>query len=250
MDETAAREAGVCFVFASYGFGKASCPDAVIRSLAELPDVLTGLFGAGLLGKSSADFTALLASSSAVPGGGGASALAGAIGAALGDMVGELTIGKKKYADVEEEIKAAMTEARSLRVRLLSCVEKDAAAFEPLSKAYGIPKDDPDRNRIMEACLKDAAAVPLEIFDLCCEAISIQNIFAEKGSRLMISDAATGAALCRGALYGAAINVKVNTRLMKDRDYAEQLDRHIEDNLEKYAALAQEIFQSVVNKLS
>ena len=250
MDEAASRAAGVRFIFASYGFGKASCPDAVIRSFTELPDILTGLFGGGLLGKSSAEFTSLLASSSSVPGGGGASALAGAIGAALGDMVGELTLGKKKYKDVEDEIRDAMTAARDLRVRLLSCVEKDAAAFEPLSRAYGIPKDDPDRDRIMEACLKDAAAVPAEIFDLCCEAIAIQKVFAEKGSRLMISDAATGAALCRGALYGAAMNVRVNTRLMKDRDYAEQLDRHIREKLETYSSLAQEIYTSVEQKLS
>ena len=241
MDEAASR---------SYGFGKASCPDAVIRSISELPDVLTGLFGGGLLGESSAEFTSLLASPSSVPGGGGASALAGAIGAALGDMVGELTLGKKKYKDVEDEIREAMTAARDLRVRLLSCVEKDAAAFEPLSRAYGIPKDDPDRERVMEACLKDAAAVPAEIFDLCCEAIAIQKVFAEKGSRLMISDAATGAALCRGALYGAAMNVRVNTRLMKDRDYAEQLDRRISDKLETYASLAQEIYTNVEQKLS
>ena len=250
MDEAASRAAGVRFVFASYGFGKASCPDAVIRSISELPDILTGLFGGGLLGKSSAEFTSLLASPSSVPGGGGASALAGAIGAALGDMVGELTLGKKKYKDVEDEIREAMTAARALRVRLLSCVEKDAAAFEPLSRAYGIPKDDPDRERVMEACLKDAAAVPAEIFDLCCEAIEIQKIFAEKGSRLMISDAATGAALCRGALYGAAINVRVNTRLMKDRDYAEQLDRHIREKLVIYSSLAQEIYTGVEQKLS
>ena len=116
------------------------------------------------------EFTEQLASKAPVPGGGGASALVGAVGIALGDMVGELTVGKKKYADVEDEIRALMVRAQDLRVRLLACIEKDAAAFEPLSRAYGIPKDDPSRAEVMEACLRDAAGAPMEIFDLCCEA--------------------------------------------------------------------------------
>lgn len=193
-------------------------------------------------------FTELLASPAPVPGGGGASALAGAVGIALGDMVGELTVGKKKYADVEDEIKALMAKAQDLRVKLLACIEKDAAAFEPLSKAYGIPKDDPSRDEVMEQCLRDAAAAPLEIFDLCCEAINLQKEFAEKGSKLVISDAATGAALCRGALYGAAVNVKVNTRLMKDRAYAEKLNAHIDGAMEQYRILADQIYESVYRR--
>ena len=193
-------------------------------------------------------FTELLASPAPVPGGGGASALAGAVGIALGDMVGELTVGKKKYAGVEDEIKALMAKAQDLRVKLLACIEKDAAAFEPLSKAYGIPKDDPGRDEAMEQCLRDAAAAPLEIFDLCCEAINLQKEFAEKGSRLVISDTATGAALCRGALYGAAVNVKVNTGLMKDRACAEKLNAHIDGAMEQYRNLADQICESIYRR--
>ena len=195
------------------------------------------------------EFTEQLASPSSVPGGGGASALVGAIGIALADMVGEHTLGKKKYADVEEDIKSLMAKAQDLRARLVECVEKDAVAFEPLSKAYGIPKDDPDRDEILEKCLKDAAQVPLEIFDLCCEAIMICKEFGEKGSRMLISDAATGAADLRAALYGAAINVKVNTKLMKDREYASEIDSHVEHNLRKYAAVADKIFDIIYNNL-
>ena len=128
-----------------------------------------------MLNKSVTEFTEALASKAAVPGGGGASALVGAIGIALGDMVGELTVGKKKYADVEEDVKALMARAQELRVKLLDCVNKDAEAFEPLSRAYGIPKDDPTRDEVMEKCLRDAAAAPLEILDLCCEAIELQR---------------------------------------------------------------------------
>ena len=194
------------------------------------------------------EFTEKLASKSAVPGGGGASALAGAIGAALGDMVGELTVGKKKYADVEEDVKALMAKAQDLRVRLLACVEKDAVAFEPLSRAYGIPKDDPTRDEVMEKCLRDAAAAPLEILDLCCEAIELQRGFADKGSVLAISDAATGAAICRGAMYGAAVNVKVNTKAMKHRDYAEKINAHVDTQLEKYGKIAERVYEDVYRR--
>ena len=193
-------------------------------------------------------FTEQLASPAPVPGGGGASALVGAVGIALGDMVGELTVGKKKYANVEADIRALMDRAQDLRRRLLACVEKDAVAFEPLSRAYAIPKDDPGRDAIMEKCLRDAVAVPLEIFDLVCEAIEIERDFAQMGSKLVISDAATGVSFCRAALHGAAVNVKVNTRLMKDRAYADAIDRHVDEAMAKYTALADAVFHSVYQR--
>ena len=201
-----------------------------------------------LIEGSVASFTEKLASPAPVPGGGGASALVGAVGIALGDMVGELTVGKKKYADVEADIRTLMDRAQDLRVRLLACVEKDARAFEPLSRAYAIPKEDPARDQIMETCLRDAAAAPLEIFDLVCQAIEIQRDFAQKGSRLVISDAATGVSFCRAALEGAAVNVKVNTRLMQDRAYADAVNEHIDRGLATYRALADEVFASVYQR--
>ena len=194
------------------------------------------------------EFIVKLASKAPVPGGGGASALAGAIGIALGNMVGALTVGKKKYADVEDEIKDLMKKAETLSSRLLACIEKDAKAFEPLSKAYGIPKDDPSREEIMEKCLRAAAEVPMEILDLCCETIELLKDFGEKGSRIVISDAATGAAICRGAMYGAAINVKVNTKAMKDRAYAENLNQHVDEMLEKYGPMADDIYNRIMEK--
>ena len=202
---------------------------------------------ASLYKESCEKFTELLASPAAVPGGGGASALVGAIGIALGDMVGELTVGKKKYADVEEEIKALMVKAQDLRVKLLACIDHDAEAFEPLSKAYDIPKDDPARDEVLEKCLHDAAGAPMEIFDLSCEAIDILKEFGAKGSKMMISDAATGVAFAKAAMYGAAVNVKVNTKLMKDRDYAAAMNAHIEENLGKYSELADQIYNSIYN---
>lgn len=201
-----------------------------------------------MLNKSVTEFTEALASKAAVPGGGGASALVGAIGIALGDMVGELTVGKKKYADVEEDVKALMVRAQELRVKLLDCVNKDAEAFEPLSRAYGIPKDDPTRDEVMEKCLRDAAAAPLEILDLCCEAIDLQREFAAKGSVLAISDAATGVVFCWSAMYGAAVNVKVNTKSMKDREYAEKINAHVDEQIAKYRTVAEKVYQDVYGR--
>lgn len=190
------------------------------------------------------EFTEQLASPSSVPGGGGASALVAAIGIALGDMVGEHTVGKKKYAEVEGELRELMARAQDMRARLVECVDKDAEAFEPLSKAYKIPKDDPSRDEILEKCLKDAAQVPLEIFNICTEAIEVVKEFREKGSRLIISDAATGAVMLKGAMYGAAINVKVNTNLMKDREYADRIAGYVDGRIKEYEKMADEIFES------
>ena len=198
-----------------------------------------------LLESSVTSFTEQLASKSSVPGGGGASALVGAIGVALGDMVGEFTVGKKKYADVEEEIKALMARAQDLRVKLLACIEKDAAAFEPLSRAYGIPKDDPTRDEVMEKCLREGAAVPLEMLDLCCESVEVLREFGKKGSRIILSDAATGAIICYGAICGAAINVKVNTKSMKDREYAAKIDAHVDEQMNKYLPIAKETYDEI-----
>ena len=201
-----------------------------------------------MLDKSVTEFTELLASKAPVPGGGGASALVGAIGIALGDMVGELTVGKKKYAAVEEDVKALMAKAQDLRVRLLACVNKDAEAFEPLSKAYGIPKDDPARDEIMEKCLRAAAAPPLEILDLCCEAIELQREFADKGSALAVSDAATGVVFCWSAMYGAAVNVKVNTKAMKDREYAGKINARVDAQMAKYWPIAEKVYEDVYGR--
>lgn len=191
-----------------------------------------------------------LGSKAPVPGGGSTSALVGALAAALGRMSGALTVGKKKYADVENDLRDMMDHAQELREKLCACVQKDIDAFEPLSKAYAIPKDDPNRDGIMEKCLKTAASAPLEILDLCCEATVLNKEFSEKAGRLVISDAATGAALCWAALHGAALNVKVNTSAMKDRAYAGSVEQHVDEALEKYGGMAEETFYSVYGRYS
>lgn len=191
-------------------------------------------------------FTEELASPAPVPGGGGASALAGAIGISLGDMVGELTTGKKKYADVEEDIQALMKRAQALRVKLLGFVDGDAEAFAPLAKAYGIPKDDPTRGAVMESALQVACSVPMDILRICADAIDIIGEFAAKGSRLAVSDAGCGAILCKAAMQAASLNIYINTKSMKDRALAQALEAEADALLSGYTQKADDIFNSVM----
>ncbi len=195
------------------------------------------------------EFGEALASSAPAPGGGGASALCGALAAALGEMVANLTIGKKQYAASEERLLALRGRASAARHELLDMIDGDEAAFAPLAKAYALPKDAPGRAETLEECLRTAAAAPLRIAELCCEVIELCEGFADVGSRLVLSDAATGAALGRGALRGALLNVKVNTALMRERGTAEEFNERAEKMWKEYAARADEVCASVAEKL-
>ena len=199
------------------------------------------------------EFVEVLASKAPVPGGGGSSALVGAIGTALGNMVGSLTVGKKKYADVEEEMYELKGKADALQKELLHLIERDAEVFEPLSKAYCMPRnteeEKAEKARVMEIVLKDACSVPMEIMERCCEAIDLIEVFAEKGSTLAISDAGVGATFCKAALEGASLNVFINTKSMKNREYADELNKKADKMLSVYTKKAEEIYQSVAARL-
>ena len=195
------------------------------------------------------EFTEVLASRAPVPGGGGASALVGALGVALGEMVGNLTVGKKKYAAVEDDIRKLMQKTAALRNCLLELIDRDAEAFEPLSKAYGLPKETEaekaEKARVLEEALETACAVPLEIMEKCCEAIALHQEFAEKGSRRAISDVGVGVACCRAALAGASLNIFINTKSMANRERAEALNQKANQMLDQYMAVADKIFMDV-----
>ncbi len=190
-------------------------------------------------------FVEVLASDAPAPGGGGAAALVAAVGTALGNMVGSLTVGKKKYAAVEEEIIALKHKCDQLQKDLLDQVEMDEINFLPLAKAYGIPKDDPNRNKIMDEATVVACSTPMKIMELCCEAIECIKVFAEKGSRLAVSDAGCGAVCCKAALQAASLNVFINTKTLKDRAVAEELNAKALGMMAKYCPMADEIFDSV-----
>ena len=207
----------------------------------------------GFTKKTAEEFVEVLASKEPVPGGGGASALVGAVGCALGNMVGSLTVGKKKYADVEADIIALKEKADKLQAELLALVDEDAKAFEPLAKAYGMPKETEEEKaekaKVMEAALKTACGVPLEIMKKCCEAIELIEEFAAKGSRLALSDAGVGAAFCKAALYGASLNAFINTKAMADRECAEKLNKEANDMMAVYGKRADEVFDKVKGSL-
>ena len=206
-----------------------------------------------MLEKKTTEFLEVLSSAEPVPGGGGAAALTGAIGVALGNMVGSLTVGKKKYAEVEPEIIELKKRSDELQDKLLAMVEKDAKVFEPLSKAYGLPTETEEqkaeKERVMAIVLRDASDVPVQIMELVMEALDIVERFSQIGSRLAISDAGCAAACCRAALNAASLNVFINTKSMKDREYAEKLNAHTEEMLKNGSAKADAIFEAVKSGL-
>jgi formiminotetrahydrofolate cyclodeaminase len=199
------------------------------------------------------EFVKLLGSNEPTPGGGGAAALVGAVGVALGNMVASLTVGKKKYAEVEDEMRTLATKADILQDELLCLVEEDAEAFGPLAKAYGLPKETEaqkaEKDKILGEALHMACTAPLKIMEKCCVAIDMHREFAAKGSRLAVSDAGVGVAFCKAALKGASLNVFINTKAMKDREYARNINERAHDMLKQYEKAADEIFDSVLKQL-
>lgn len=207
-----------------------------------------------MLESSCLKFIAELSSKAPVPGGGGASALAGSIGVALGSMVGNLTTGKEKYKDVEEDIRILLNKSEALIMRLNQLVEKDAAVFEPLAKAYGMPvstaEEREKKDRVLQEALVQAAKVPLAIAECSLEGIRLLDQFARKGSRLAVSDAGVGAALCKSAIQGSKLNVLINLKLMKDEALKAELKNKMEAVEAEGLRLADQVYRYVEEQLS
>ena len=195
------------------------------------------------------DFIALLASGAPTPGGGGASALVGAVGAALCSMVANLTSGKKKYAEYQSDIERILTRADKSVKSLTSLIDRDAEAFAPLAAAYGIPKDDPNRAEILESALCVACSVPLEILRELADVCALIAELEEKGSRLAVSDVGVAAAAVGGAARGAAMNVYINTKLMADRAKADELNATADALLAEITALCGDVYGRIRNGL-
>ena len=194
-----------------------------------------------------------LAGSAPAPGGGGAAALVGAAGAALGNMVGSLTVGKKKYAAVEADILILNHRAAALRKRLEGLVQADADAFTPLAAAYKLPKETPEQQAhkaaVLETALEVACAVPLEIMSACCEGITLAAEYAEKGSVMAVSDAGCAALFCKAALQAAGLNVSINTRLMADNARAAALNAQADAMLAEFVPQADQIYEKLTHSL-
>ena len=203
--------------------------------------------------KSIEAFIDALSSKQPVPGGGGASALAGTMGTALASMVGNLTLGKKRYADVQEDIMILQQKVSVLTEELMELIDKDAEVFLPLSKAYSLPSTTDEekeyKDKVMEEALNTACSVPVNIMEKSYEMLLLLGEYAEKGSRIAISDVAVSAVMLRAAITGASVNVYINTKAMKDRNRAEQLNNYCDDIIEKGKKLADEIFERIEKNL-
>ncbi len=199
------------------------------------------------------DFCDRLSSSAPTPGGGGASALAGALGAALGGMVASLTLGKKKYAQVQQDMERLSACTKALSDRFLELVEEDARAFSPLAEAYRLPKETPEEQahkaRVMEQALYQASLPPLEMMRTARQTLDLLEELAQKGSALALSDVGVGAALCRGAMQGAILNLIINASSMTDRKRAEELEAEARGLLQEGLKKADEIYARVEEKI-
>lgn len=199
------------------------------------------------------EFLDVLSSKEPVPGGGGASALAGALGNALGQMVSNLTIGKKKYALVEDEIKELAERMKGIQGQFSALADQDAKVFAPLAKCYSLPSGTEEEKaykaEVMEARLLDASLVPMEIMEKAWEMLEIMDILADKGSRMAVSDVGVGVQFIRTALLGAVMNVYINTKSMKNREKAEEMNEKAERLIKEGTEAADRIYQKVLEQL-
>lgn len=203
---------------------------------------------------SSKAFISQLASKAPIPGGGGAAALGGAIGMALSNMVGNLTTGKKKYQEVEGEVQELLKKGEAIIRELLDLIDADAEVFEPLSKAYSLPKGTPEEAKIkaatIEAGCKTASSVPLQIMRKACEGIAIHKRMGEIGTIMAISDVGCGVMLLKAALISAQLNVIINLNSITDEDYLAATRNEMAILMEQGVVDADDTLQIVLEKLT
>ena len=199
------------------------------------------------------EFIDVLSSKAPVPGGGGACAYVAAAGMALGSMVANLTTGKKKYSEYQQEIDEILEKAELISKELIEYMDKDAESFEPLSKAYGLPKETEEqaayKEQVMEKALMEASLTPIALMEKIMEALRILDRLSVIGSRLAVSDVGAGVQLCRAALNGASLNVFINTKLMKNTEAAEELNVKTDELLIEGNELADRIYETVIDAI-
>ena len=203
--------------------------------------------------KKISEYLEVLSSKAPVPGGGGASALAGALGNALGQMVVNLTVGKKKYAEVEDEMQKYLTDLKTMQQEFLHLSDRDAEVFAPLAECYRLPSTTPEekehKDAVMEEKLLDASMVPVEIMEKSLELLEILDVLADKGSRMAVSDVGVAVQFTRTALLGAVMNVYINTKSMKNREKAEEINQKAKRMIKIGTSQADEIYEKVMAQL-
>jgi formiminotetrahydrofolate cyclodeaminase len=203
--------------------------------------------------KSVEEFLNELASNSPAPGGGSVAALAGALGSALTAMVCNLTIGKKKYASVEDEIKKVLEQIEPLRKKFILLIDKDTDTFNKVMEAYGLPKDSDEQKALRSAAIqsatKEATLVPLEVMKHCVDALALAKTIAEKGNANSITDAGVGALMLHAAVEGAALNVKINLTGIMDAEFVGWKREEVDSVLRTVRKMTDEILKSVNEKI-
>jgi len=199
------------------------------------------------------EFANKLASKEPVPGGGGVAALAGALGAALASMVGNYSIGKKKFLGMEAKHQEIIDKSVELMNKLMALIDEDAENFEPLSKAYGMPtgtdEEKAEKEKVLQSCLKVAASGPIKMVEYVYEAIKIQEELVDLSTKLIISDVGCGVQMLKAALYSANLNVIVNMNSISDEAYVTETSERCSKMVAEGAEIADKVYNKVVEVL-
>jgi len=206
-----------------------------------------------LINKKVSNFLDELASNSPTPGGGSVAALAGALGAALISMVGNLTVGKKKYEDVEEDIKKIISSSEKLRYELSQLIEEDVKVFNNFMATYKMPKETEDEKKVraekIQETLIKAAKIPLKVAYKCLDIFSLSKEVAEKGNINVISDAGVAVLMAEAAMESAILNVKINLRMIKDEKVRTELSSFIKELLLKEKGQKEKVLKIVEEEI-
>jgi formiminotetrahydrofolate cyclodeaminase len=196
------------------------------------------------------EFAAELASKKPVPGGGGAAALTASLGTALNTMVGNFSMGKKKFIDCKEKHEDLINKGEILRERLVALVDKDAELFEPLSKAYTMPSKTDDekkqKSEVLQKCLKVACTAPMETLELTYQALLLHQEIQEISSKNIISDVGVGVQCLKAALNSAYLNVLINLNSIDDEDYVVKNKSKAENLVFEGNKIADGVYDNVV----
>lgn len=191
------------------------------------------------------------ASNSPAPGGGSVSALAAALGAALTTMVCRLTIGKKKYADVQAKMESILKQSEELRSQFTAIIDEDTDAFNNVMAAFALPKDTDQQKTIrgtaIQEATKAATLVPLKLLELCAEAVKLVKVVAEKGNQNSLSDAGVAVWMLHAGGEGAALNVNINLAGLQDLVFKEHIQKQMQQCLQQMRAEADSIIKHIGN---
>lgn len=204
--------------------------------------------------RSCSEFVELLASKEAVPGGGGAAALTGALGIALNSMVVNFSIGKKKFIDYKEKHEEILEKGNELKKRLIKLIDEDAENFLPLSKAYGLSATTEEEEKLkeqtLEKALKTACSAPVEMVECIYESILLHEELVNIASKIIISDVGVGVQCLKAALYSAQLNVLINVNSIKDEEYVKRVKKDTEKLVQEGTIKADEVYKKVIEILS